>query len=135
MRGIVIFAVIALYCLLSFGCSVGTDSNSDHEVIRENGSIFIVDQTGKRWDVTHAEQQYGLKAENFQFGLGPNAIPPITNPKFAGPGDPQFPDENRNFLVIGVSLGNAVKSYPISIMSINEIAIEDFGNLPAAVAY
>ena len=63
--------------------------------------MLIVDDTGKEWDVTHAEENYGLKAENFQFGLGPFAITPIQDPQFVFEGEPGFPGPDETFLVIG----------------------------------
>jgi hypothetical protein len=110
-------------------------ANGPSNVISENDKIFIVDRTGKRWDVTHAENNYGLKAELFQFGLGPNAIQPILNPKFVSPGDPGYPASTQTFLVIGTALNNDPRAYSISDLTRHEVADERFDSTYVAVAY
>jgi hypothetical protein len=51
-------------------------------VIEEDDKIFIQDQTGKSWDITHAVNRYGFAASYFQSGLGPFALTPITEPLY-----------------------------------------------------
>lgn len=97
--------------------------------------FLITDQTGKRWDVTHAWQQYGFVPEEFQFGLGPFAIPPIVDPQMLAPGDPGYPEDSATFLTMGVLLNGSARAYPIRIMSQHEVANERFGEIRAAVAY
>jgi hypothetical protein len=96
---------------------------------------IIEDRTGKRWDVTHAENKYGLKAERFQFGLGPNAIPPILNPEFLSPGEVGYPASDQTFLVIGTALNNDPRAYAISDLIRHEVAEELFDSTYVAVAY
>lgn len=120
------------------GCtnSIEEPEFSDDIVIQPNDStIFIVDQTGKQWDVTHAVNNYGFIAEDFQFGLGPNAIQPIQNPQFLEPGDPDYPDTTETFLVIGVDLQADQRAYPINVLSRHEIANEEIGGEIVAVGY
>ena len=109
--------------------------NSGVDVKRENGRVIIVDDTGKEWDVTHAEEVYGLKAENFQFGLGPFAITPIQNPEFLFDGDPGFPGPTESFLVIGVDMNGEKRAYPISVLSRHEVTNEFFDPAHVSVAY
>jgi hypothetical protein len=101
----------------------------------DESGIFITDRTGKQWDVTHARDKYGLQPENFQFGLGQNAIKPILLPKMLSPGDEGYPNENSTMLVMGINLNNNIRAYPISIMSQYEVADEVFGDAHVAVAY
>ncbi len=56
--------------------------------------IYITDRTGKKWNVTHATENYGFETGNFQYGLGPFAITPINNPEMISPGEPGSPDDN-----------------------------------------
>ncbi len=126
--------VILILLATSWACSNSSDPGPDN-VIRENGQVVIVDRTGKRWDVTHAETQYGMKAEDFQFGLGPEAIRPILNPEFLLPGDPGYPDRSGQFLVIGTDLNNDPRAYPIDVLTRHEVIDEVFGNAHVAVAY
>ena len=97
--------------------------------------IFIIDHTGKEWDVTHAVNEYGFKAEQFQYGLGPNAINPILEPEFISPGDPGYPSVDDDDLVIGTVINNIVRAYPISIIWKHEIVNDQFGMTYVAVAY
>ena len=100
-----------------------------------SGRFLITDQTGKNWDVTHAWQRYGFIPEEFQFGLGPLAIPPIMDPQMLAPGDPGYPEDSASFLTMGVFLNGSARAYPIRIMSRHEVANERFGEIRAAVAY
>lgn len=91
-----------LLVLLFMGCdekfSTQTDQDDSKFVERDN-RIFIIDDTKKEWDTTHAVKKYGMRPENFQFGLGPDAIIPILNPTFLSPGDPNYPADSDNFLI------------------------------------
>lgn len=99
------------------------------------GRITIRDRTGKVWDITHAVQKYNMTADGFQFGLGPNAIQPINNPRFFAPGDAGYPDPNSTFLIIGIRLNGDARAYPISVMDVHEVANDVIGGLPVAVGY
>ena len=98
-------------------------------------TVYIIDQTGKKWDISHAVASYGFKPEKFQFGLGPNAIKPIMNPEMICPGEPGYPDETENGIVIGVSLDEPLRAYPLNIMATHEIANENIEGTHVAVAY
>ena len=124
--------------LLIAGCTNPADDTGllDDIVIQpDDSTILIVDRTGKEWDVTHAVNEYGFIAEDFQFGLGPNAIRPIQNPQFLQPGDPDYPDTTEAFLVIGVEYANDARAYPINVLSRHEIANEEIGGDIVAVGY
>jgi hypothetical protein len=97
--------------------------------------IFIKDQTGKMWDVTHAVQNYGFDPAVFSHGLGPNAIPPIQNPQMLRPGDTGYPNQNEDIVVLGANLSGDSRAYPLSVMIRHEIANEKFGSTYVSVAY
>ncbi len=120
--------------LIIFSCTSSTAPGPKNVVIND-GKINIEDRTGKRWDVTHAVEKYGFKAEDFEFGLGPFAIQPIQNPKFIKAGDAGFPSEKDRFLVIGTDLNNDPRAYPISVLSRHEITNEQFNQTHVAVGY
>jgi hypothetical protein len=105
------------------------------EVIREDGKIFIRDQTGKRWDVTHAVEEYGFDPAAFEHGLGPTAIRPIQNPQMLRPGDTGYPADFDETVVLGAKLQGDARAYPLNVMIRHEIANESFGNTHVAVAY
>jgi hypothetical protein len=101
----------------------------------EDEAIFIVDRTGKKWDVTHAKEKYGMKPSLFQFGLGPNAIKPILEPRMLQPGGYGYPDDMQDFAVLGVELNGSERAYSILILAHHEVAEEQFGDAHVAVAY
>jgi hypothetical protein len=76
-----------------------------------------------------------MKANLFQFGLGPFAIRPIQNPKFLYKDYPGYPNSDANFLVIGISVEKDIRAYPIDILTQHEIVDDKFGNTHVAVAY
>ena len=129
-----ISAIFLMTLLMICGCTTPSTPGPEN-VIRKDGRVWIVDRTGKRWEVTHAEQAYGMKAEEFQFGLGPNAIEPILTPQYLDPGESGFPQPAGTFLVIGVDMNGGQRAYPISVLTRHEVAIEVFGSAHVAVAY
>lgn len=129
-----LLVMIGILLLVWSGCS-GVNGPGPRDVINDNGRIFIQDRSGKRWDVTHAEQVYGLKADKFQFGLGPGVIPPILNPEFIQPGQPGYPNPDESFLIIGTDINNIQRAYPISVLTRHEVVDEQFDSTYVAVAY
>ena len=127
--------------LFSFGllltCNQSTEVRAvggGGKVISGDDKILLEDRTGKKWDITHAVRRYGFVPSNFQFGLGPNAIPPIQNPQFSSPGKVGFPLPSDN-LVIGTRINEIAKAYPIIIMKSYEIANDNFNGSFVAAAY
>jgi len=108
------------------------DQNSDSS---QNKTIWIVDKTGKKWDITHAVDRYEFIPENFQFGLGPFAIQPINDPIMLSPNDVGYPDPGDDQLVIGFSLNGLVRAYPLKYLAEHEVVNEQFGNNYVAVTY
>jgi len=113
--------------------SFGNSECSD-EKITPNNRIIIVDQTGKRWDISYAVEAFGFEPSRFQFGLGPDAIKPILNATMLSPGDQGYPLPNKR-LVLATRINNKSRAYPIDIMSQHEIVDERFGDTHTAVAY
>ena len=106
----------------------GTDSTN-------NQKIWIVDRTGKKWDITHAVDRYEFVPENFQFGLGPYAIEPVNDPKMLTPEDDGYPDSGDDQLVIGVKLNGHVRAYPLRYLVDYEVVNERFEDALVAVTY
>ncbi len=105
------------------------------KVMEEDEMIFIVDATGKKWDVTHAVRRYGFDPNKFQYGLGPFAIRPIIDPNMLSPGDPGYPEDREAFLVIGTRVEGEARAYPLDVMITHEIVDDQFGETYVAVAY
>ena len=118
------------------GCTTDPLVSPPAEVVNgDDGRIFIVDLTGKKWDVTHAVEHYGFVAEEFQHGAGPKAIPPIDNPAMLSPGDRGYPSDTDISLVIGAIMGDDARAYSIRDLNPHEVVNESFGDVHVAVAW
>jgi hypothetical protein len=107
----------------------------ENEENKDGEKIFIVDRTGKRWDVTHAVRKYGFEPDKFEYGLGPNAIPPILSPQMLSSGEEGYPSDNESFIVMGVSLKGHTRAYPLTVMTQHEVVDEQFADMAVAVTY
>ena len=129
-------SIIFIVLLISGGCEFFSSNDDDQaKVIRRDNKVFIEDRTGKNWDVTHAQAKYGFVPEEFQFGLGPFAIPPILNPKMVEQGEIGYPGNNDNSQIIGTTLNGDTRAYPLDVLSRHEVADERFDSTFVAVAY
>ena len=131
-----------LFGLFLIGCQSSQDQiQGPTETIIEEERIFIIDQTGKEWDITHAAKIYGMKPEKFQYGLGPNWFAPLILPRMISPGEPGYPEDDSYFdgfesdLVLGAEFDGDARAYPLVILYRHEIADEKFGDSYVAVAY
>ena len=132
----VVLSIMIIVIFSSMGCEL-LDSNNEQEanVVRRDNKTFMVDRTGKSWDVTHAQGKYGFVPENFQFGLGPFAITPILNPRMLSRGENGYPSDANESQVIGTTLNSDTRAYPLNVLSRHEVADEQFGDTYVAVAY
>ncbi len=136
MRVQILFLLVIFTVSLTItGCELGNSNQDEAEVIRNGDQIFIRDNTGKSWNVTHAVNKYGFTPEKFQFGLGPYAIPPILEPKMVERGESGYPGINEDFLVIGTTFNDDTRAYPLNVLSRHEVADENFDMVYVAVAY
>ncbi|MFQ5600031.1 MAG: hypothetical protein ACE5G2_05705 [Candidatus Krumholzibacteriia bacterium] len=127
---------IALMSVVSLtACSDTSSGPETADVEEEQDRVYIVDKTGKKWDVTHAQENYGMAASKFQFGLGPNAIQPILNAPMLFPGDRGYPADDEEILVLGANVNGISRAYPINVLFGYEVADEQFGDAHVAVAY
>jgi len=118
------------------GCkSAQTTASNSVEVSEGGNKIILTDQTGKKWDVSHAVKKYGFEINRFEFGLGPFAIRPFIDPEFLSPGDTGYPADGADFLIMGTDIGGDARAYRITDMSWHEVADDQFGEAHVAVAY
>ena len=112
-------------------------AEEDEEVEDEEGNqtIYIVDRTGKKWDVTYAVEELGMRTGGFQYGLGPNAIKPIIMPEMAEDGQWGYPLPSSYITVLGLIRGDEVRAYPLPVVSRHEIVDDVVGEEALAVAY
>ncbi len=122
---LLIAGIAAICCAVWFVASAAYASF----VVREEGKVYIVDQTGARWDVTQAES-IGFKPERFQYGMGRNFFTPLDDSKLS-----DKPDEKSKLRVIGITEGTDAKAYSVPKLSRHEIANSKIGEKPVAVGY
>lgn len=99
-------------------------------VITEGKTIYIVDRTGERWDVTQAKS-LGFVPSRFQYGIGKNAFTPLQDKDFAAEEVNTF----FNSRIIGVSSEDEAHAYSIDRLRYHEIANTTLEGAPIAVGY
>ncbi len=112
-----------------------TTGNNPDTTITTPEQIFITDQSGKKWNITHAVQEYGFEPSGFQFGLGPFAIRPINNPVFIERDENGFPDATNTMQIIGTTIENESRAYPLSTLRSYEILNDVFGEEHVAIGF
>jgi hypothetical protein len=123
---LLITGIVVICCTIWFV----TAESSAAFVEREKGKVYIVDQTGERWDVTQAES-IGFKPEKFQYGMGRNFFTPLDDSLLrdkAGNG-------NSRLRVIGIADRSEAKAYSVPKLSRHEVANSKIGEKPVAVGY
>jgi hypothetical protein len=95
-----------------------------------DGKTYIVDQKGEHWEVTQA-MDLGFRPEEFQFGIGRDAIRPLDDAYLGSEGQ-TLPGEAR---VIGVKNATAAHAYSVRRLTRHEIANTRLGDTPIAAAY
>jgi len=120
-------AAVAVAAMLGTG---GAPLAHAAPVTGENGKIWIVDQTGERWDVTQA-QSLGFDPRGFQYGVGRNAFTPLDDSRVRKEYD-GIPRSNR---VIGVGEGPSHRAYSVPTLWSHEVANSNLGGKPIAVGY
>jgi len=99
-------------------------------VVREGKKVYLVDQTGERWDVTQAES-VGFRPEGFQYGIGRHAFTTLNDANLS---DDTFsvPSDLR---VIGIEEGGEAQAYSVHKLTRHEIANTTLGSSPIVVGY
>jgi hypothetical protein len=105
------------------------------QLIDPSEMVYITDRNGMTWDVTHGVHYYGMNPDNFNYGLGTDAIPPILNPQFLSPGDAGYPAPSETFEVLGVTIEGESRAYPLQTLLSHEVADDIIGTSRIAPAY
>ncbi len=121
------FSSFILFLCLAYFITSGTAFSS---VVREADKIYIVDQTGERWDVTQAKS-IGFDPHRFQYGIGREAFTPL---------DESYLSDDTFFVssglrVIGVTVGTEAHAYSVPKLRRHEIANTTIDSKPIAVGY
>jgi len=117
--------------LLCSACEF-SDTQVDEQPVQR---VFIIDQSGKQWDITQAVVRYGFTRDGFKFGLGPFTVTPLILPPFLAEGDSAYPDAGDGFAVIGVSRLGDARAYRLSDLVDVEVADDVIGGQPVAVVH
>ncbi len=129
---VIVVAIFALSCTNNDTTVVDNQYNTGNDTTKK---VILTDATGKKWDITHAVEKYGWKPGAFRYGLGVNAITPISEPGFLSPGDAGYPAASATFSVIGLELNGESRAYPLNILNGHEVVNDQFGRQYVAVTY
>ena len=120
---------------LALSALTGCDDDTDSGPIIIDGRVLIQDRTGKLWDITYAVNELQMSADQFNYGLGPDAILPIIDPQFSLPGDEDYPLDDALFLVLGVTVAGEHRAYRIAQLSSHEVVDDIAGETAFAATY
>ena len=98
--------------------------------------VFITDKKGKKWDITHAIEVYGMEPEGWHQGIGQYAIRPINDPQILRPGEEGYPTGGESFEVVGAYLPNGeTRAYPLPKIYYHEVVNDEAGDMPFAAVF
>ncbi len=122
--------LISLTVLL--GCRPNNNRNTNivaNPVPEEEGEkVIITDITGRDWDISHAVNNYGMKARWFQFGIGIGAIPSVDNPRVLTQSSPDFPDPEHAMEIFGTDINEDQRAYARYELARHEIFNDVYQN-------
>ncbi len=99
--------------------------------VQRNGeNVFIIDQTGKKWDVTQAAS-LGFAPEKFQYGIGKDAFTTLDDSHLRAKPQ-QFASNQR---VIGVKAQKEAHAYSVQRLRYHEIANTHIAGEPIAAGF
>ena len=130
-----LFLSISTGLFISFSCNNAINETKPGQSIVEDDSVFIIDRTGKKWNITHAVKKYDMKPENFNYGLGPYAIKPINDPQMVSPGENGYPDNSYNGKILGIEINGEARAYAIAPLTRHEVVNDLLQGQPIAPVY
>ena len=119
-----------LFVLLVFATVVLVFRSSGTSAVKEGKKVFIVDQTGERWDITQAVS-IGFDPRYFEFGIGRNAFNPLDESNWK-----TAPEDNYSQMrVIGVAGNGDAHAYSVAKLGSHETANTFLGTQPVVAGY
>lgn len=111
---------------------VGRQSETASKTVVENegAKIFIVDQTGERWDITQAVS-IGFDPRYFEFGIGRNAFRPLGENDWLDTPE----DKDARIRVLGIAGNGDAHAYSVAKLGGHETANTRLGSQPIVAAY
>jgi len=121
---------ILLAILFAFTGVLLVSQPSGTAALKEGDKIYIVDQTGERWDITQAVS-LGFNPRYFEFGIGRNAFTPLGENNWL-----ESPmDKYSQMRVIGVTGNGEAHAYSIAKLWSHETANTYLGSQPIVAGY
>ena len=119
-----------LFVLFVFATVVLVSQSSGTQAIKEGGQVYIVDQTGERWDITQAVS-IGFDPRYFEFGIGRNAFNPLDGSNWKNTPE----DKYNQMRVIGVTGNGDAHAYSVAKLWSHETANTFLGSQPIVAGY
>ncbi len=119
MRSTMLFGMSVLFLILFMVSAC--DSSGSGTQKTDGSNVFITDGNGRKWDVTHAEDIYGMQPAYFNFGIGVGAIPSVDNPRVLTEGDAEYPDEDEGLAIFGVDHNGEQRAYSVTDLGKHEV--------------
>ena len=117
MTGIKFIAAgILLSMIFAVGCSAAGGASDG-----EGNEALITDRTGRKWDVTHARDVYGMDPDFYNYGLGTGAIESVDEPRIIGEGEPGYPAPDSTLTVFGVNHNGEQRAYSVTELARHEV--------------
>ena len=148
LRGNIVISVVILFALLFTACTTQapdpkpsttpTPTPAPAPEPESGNPVFIMDQTGRLWDVTHARDIYDMNPAYFNYGLGIGAIPSVDDPTVLEERDPGYPSSDSQIQVFGVNHNGEQRAYSVSALTRHEVFNDVYpgeSNQYLAVAY
>lgn len=76
-----------------------------------------------------------MDPSQFYYGLGPDAIQPIQNPKFFNADDQGRPINTNANVFIGLNFQGEQRAYPLYVLKSHEVVNDEVNGVPIAVVY
>jgi hypothetical protein len=111
------------FLIITTGC---TASNEQPASGSDDSKVFITDRTGRKWDITHAVEQYDMEPQFFNFGIGVGAIPSVDFPVVVEKDSQEYPDSDDNISVFGVNHNGEQRAYSVRQMARHEVFNEEY---------
>jgi hypothetical protein len=105
-------------------------ASASARVLEKDGRIYIIDQTGDKWDITHAKS-IGFEPGNFQYGIGRHAFKPLGEGDWlSGPWK-----DALDFRVIGIASDTDAHAYAVDRLARHETANTVLASRAVLAAY
>ena len=135
MRFILALIATALTVLVLSTCETVIPEFQPPDVVVSGDTIFLVDDAGEKWDITLAENKYGMNRQRWQYGLGRNAICPMIEPEMLSPGHRAYPSPDDNRICIATTINGESRAYAIDDLNSHEVVDEYYGETAVAVGW